>query len=176
MNVLWIAVLYFYYIFGFSKMSSKSSGADFGGSIGFNSLFMGLTPILIFLTWFYAAPVSVHDTIASTFNTLTGASPFLRGGIGFTNMRCTGDVVARIESLATGGGGVAEQVGGGLMDDVGSIFGGVGLSGLAIIVLVTIIVSGLLFLFWLRYYTNSMECSLDDKLKQSRIKILKHNL
>ena len=171
MNVLWIVTLYFYYIFGFSKMSAKSSGADLGGSIGFNSLFMGLTPILLFLTWFYAAPVSIHDTLASTFNGLTGASPFLRGGIGFTNMRCAGDVVSRIESLAGGGGGV-EQVGGGLVEDLSGIFGGIGLSGLAIVVLLSITIGGLLFLFWARFYIQSTDP--DAKLKTQPVKIIKH--
>ena len=185
MNVLWIVVLYFYYIFGFSKMSSKSSGGDIGGSIGFNGLFMGLTPILLFLTWFYAAPVSIHDTLASTFNGLTGSSPFLRGGIGFTNMRCAGDVVSRIETLAGGG----EQVGKGLVEDITSIFGGIGLSGLTIIVLLSLVIGGLLFLFWARYYiqrTASDEVGGDDnivrgkddgsKLNSQSVKIIKHIL
>lgn len=173
MNVLWIAVLYFYYIFGFSKMSAKSSGSDIGGSIGFNSLFMGLTPILLILTWFYAAPVSIHDTIASTFNTLTGASPFLRGGIGFTNMRCAGDVVSRIESLA---GASVEQVGGGsgIMETIGGVFGGIGLSGLAIIMMMMIVIGGLVGLFWIRYYENKIE-NEDYKLKQQAVKIIKYN-
>lgn len=185
MNVLWIVVLYFYYIFGFSKMSSKSSGGDIGGSIGFNGLFMGLTPILLFLTWFYAAPVSIHDTLASTFNGLTGSSPFLRGGIGFTNMRCAGDVVSRIETLAGGG----EQVGKGLVEDITSIFGGIELSGLTIIVLLSLVIGGLLFLFWARYYiqrTASDEVGGDDnivrgkddgsKLNSQSVKIIKHIL
>jgi hypothetical protein len=178
MNVLWIVVLYFYYIFGFSKMSGKSSGGDLGGSIGFTSLFMGLTPILLFLTWFYAAPVSIHDTLASTFNGLTGASPFLRGGIGFTNMRCAGDVVSRIESLAGGGAGGIEQVGGGLIEDIGGIFGGIGLSGLAIIALLSLVVGGLLFLFWARFYIE--QTGADDeqasKLNTQPVKIIKHIL
>lgn len=180
MNVLWIVVLYFYYIFGFSKMSGKSSGGDLGGSIGFTSLFMGLTPILLFLTWFYAAPVSIHDTLASTFNGLTGASPFLRGGIGFTNMRCAEDVVARIESLAGGG-----QVGGGLMEDIGGLFGGIGLSGLAIIALLSLVVGGLLFLFWARYYIDNggddniirgQGQGQGSKLNTQPVKIIKHIL
>lgn len=183
MNVLWIVVLYFYYIFGFSKMSSKSSGGDLGGSIGFNGLFMGLTPILLFLTWFYAAPVSIHDTLASTFNGLTGSSPFLRGGIGFTNMRCAGDVVSRIETLAGGGGGV-EQVGKGLVEDITGIFGGIGLSGLTIIVLLSLVVGGLLFLFWARYYIQGGDDNIvksqgqDDgsELNSQSVKIIKHIL
>jgi hypothetical protein len=178
MNVLWIVALYFYYIFGFSKMSGKSSGADLGGSIGFSSMFMGLTPILLFLTWFYAAPVSIHDTIASTFNGLTGASPFLRGGIGFTNMRCAGDVVSRIESLSGGGGGGGvEQVGGGLVEDIQGVFGGIGLSGLAIIALLSLVVGGLLFLFWARFLIQRSEDNdQSSKLKTHPIKIIKHTL
>lgn len=171
MNVFWIGLLYFYYIFGFTKMNKNSSGADFIGSIGFNSLFMGLTPIFILLTWYYASPVSIHDTIAATYNSLTGGLPFLRGGIGFTNMRCPGDVLQQVELL----GGNIDQIGGGMGDGLLSSLGG--LSGILMIVLMGIIIGGILLLFWLRYYNENigeqeMNVKLNERLKQS-VKIIR---
>ena len=151
MNVLWIIILYLYYI---TSISINKSPADIGGSFGYIGIFMSLTPIMLFMSWYYAAPVSIHDTIAGTYNTLTGKSPLVRGGIGFTTMRCPGDTVARIDGCKT----VGEQTANGLGD-----FFGIGLSGAIILILVGLLIIALVALWWSPVLTGEKELT---KLKQ----------
>lgn len=158
MNVIWIIVLYLYYI---TSVSTNKKTTDFAGSFGYIGLFMGLTPIMLFMSWYYAAPVSIHDTIAGTYNSLMGKSPFVRGGIGFTTMRCPSDTIARIDGCKT----VGEQTGSGLSD-----FFGIGLSGAIIVILSGLLIMLLVALYWSPVLTGEKEFT---KLKQyNPLKIL----
>jgi len=136
MNVIWIIVLYLYYI---TSLSTNKQVTDIAGSFGYIGIFMSLTPVMLFLSWYYASPVSIHDTIAGTYNSLMGKSPFVRGGVGFTTMRCPADTVARIDGCKT----VGEQVGTGLND-----FFGIGLSGAVILILAGLLIVALFALWW----------------------------
>lgn len=151
MNVLWIILLYLYYI---TSVSTNKRSTDFAGSFGYIGMFMSLTPIMLFLSWYYASPVSIHDTIAGTYNSLMGKSPFVRGGIGFTTMRCPTDTIARINGCKN----VGEQTGNGLGE-----FFGIGLSGALIMVLVGLLLTMLLALWWSPVLTGERELT---KLKQ----------
>lgn len=127
MNVIWIISLYIYYI---SSVSSNS--------FGYVGIFMGLTPIMLLLSWYYASPVSIHDTIAGTYNSLMGKNPFVRGGIAFTSMRCPGDTLSRLDGCKT-----VEQIGSGYMSD----FFGIGLSGAFMIIIGALLIITL-FVLW----------------------------
>lgn len=152
MNIYWIVLLYIYYI--------TSIGLSSNGSVGYIGLFMGLTPIMLFLSWYYASPVSVHDTIAGAYNSLMGKSPFVRGGIAFTTMRCPGDTMARVEGCISTG----EQTGSGL----GNFFG-IGISGAIILFLSCLLILSLLALWWSPVLVG------ERKLKQeSNVKYMIH--
>lgn len=151
MNVIWVVLLYVYYI---SSVALNNKREDAYGSIGYISVFMGLTPILLFLSWYYAAPVSVHDTIASSYNTLMGKSPFVRGGIGYTSMRGPDTVINQIETLRGG------QIGGGIGD-----FFGIGISGAIMVFLGSLIILTLLGLWWIPYHHEDTELNQDIKAR-----------
>lgn len=151
MNVIWIIILYLYYI---TSVSTNKKATDFAGSFGYIGLFMGLTPVMLYMSWYYASPVSIHDTIAGTYNSLMGKSPFVRGGIGFTTMRCTGDTIARIDGCKT----IGEQTGNGLSD-----FFGIGISGAIILILSGLLMMSLVALWWSPVLTGEKELT---KLKQ----------
>jgi hypothetical protein len=158
MNVMWIILLYIYYI---TSITTNKRAIDFAGSFGFVGLFMGLTPVMLFLSWYYASPVSIHDTIAGTYNSLLGKSPFTRGGIAFTSMRCPGDTMARIDGCKS-----VEQIGSGIFTD----FFGIGISGAIIIILSSLLILSLIALWWSPVLTNERE------LKQSNpMRVLLHS-
>lgn len=137
MNILWIVILYIYYITSFA---SSRRTEDILGSFGFVGLFMALTPIMLYMSWYYAAPVSIHDTMAGAYNSLMGKNPFVRGGIAFTSMKCPTDTSVRIEGCITGGG----QIGKGIKTP---IFG-FGFSWAIIFGLLSLVLLGLFGLLW----------------------------
>lgn len=153
MNVMWIILLYIYYI---TSITTNKRPTEFAGSFGYIGMFMALTPIMLFLSWYYASPVSIHDTIAGTYNSFMGKSPFVRGGIAFTNMRCPGDTMARIDGCKT-----MEQIGSGLASD----FFGIGLSGAIILILTGLLVISILALWWSPVITNERELKPSNPLR-----------
>jgi hypothetical protein len=131
MNIWWLLILYIYYIFGI----------QYFGSTGFYSyigIFMGLTPIFLILSWYYAVPVSIHDVFAGTYNSIMKTQPFMQNGIGFSTMRCAGDTNSRLLEFV-GQDGVA----GGFTD----VFG-IGFSGITIVMLVCLILISGFFVYW----------------------------
>lgn len=161
MNILWIVILYVYYITSFT---SSRRTEDILGSFGFVGLFMALTPIMLYMSWYYATPVSIHDSIAGAYNSLMGKHPFVRGGVAFTTMKCPTDTNIRIEGCMSAG----EQVGKGL--DL-PLFG-IGFSWVMIFALLSLVLIGLFGLLW----TSSL--SRQSKLKQQnkyKLKLHKHS-
>jgi hypothetical protein len=147
MNILWIIVLYVYYI---TSVSTNKRAEDFAGSFGYIGMFMGLTPIMLYLSWYYASPVSIHDTIAGAYNSLMGKSPFMRGGIAFTNMRCAGDTASKIQGSIS-----IEHTGGGMLPD----FFGIGFSGAIILILSGILMTFILLLWMFPSHVSKLNSS-----------------
>lgn len=158
MNLWWILILYAYYIYGAVYFKSV-------GFYSYISLFMGMTPIFLLLSWYYAAPVSIHDTIAGIYNSLMKTQPFMKNGIGFTSMRCAADTNLRLVEL-----GGSEMTGSGYSD----LFG-IGFSGITIIILVSLILISGFFVFWSSLTIQKQQLKRNDNVKVRIQSIHSHN-
>lgn len=156
LNLYWIAILYVFYIFSAGKFvggvsSGTSNTTNTVGSSGFVGIMMGLTPVMLLLTWYYAMPVSVHDAIASMYNSMMGKEMFETGWIPYSYVRCPTDVISRLEKLGAGGGG---QMGGGISS---MTFFGIGLSGTAIFILAMLLITMIFAYMWILWKSREIE-------------------
>jgi hypothetical protein len=163
LNLYWIAILYVFYIFSAGKFvggvsSGTSNATNTVGSSGFVGIMMGLTPVMLLLTWYYAMPVSVHDAIASMYNSMMGKGMFETGWIPYSYVRCPTDVISRLEKLGAGSGGGGSggggQVGGGLSS---MTFFGMGLSGTAIFILAMLLITMIFAYMWILWKSREIE-------------------
>lgn len=154
MNIWWIVILYVYYIYG---------AFYFGmGFYGFVALFMGLTPLFVILSWYYASPVSIHDILAGTYNSIMKTQPFSTNGIGFTVMRCAADTNIRLVEA-----GSTDAV----AEGITSLFG-IGISGVAILLLVCLILISAFFVYWSSLTIQSHQLKQDANV---RVRIQSNN-
>lgn len=131
MNTQWLYYIYGYLILG---VLGLRTGMDFTFYGMFATAFFAFTPIFIFLVWWYAEPVSIHDIIANLFNERRNILPFANGGVAYSTMRCPADVNSQLQDLTS-------QSGSGYFSD--SLRKAFGLSTTGTIVL---ILTGLLFI------------------------------
>jgi hypothetical protein len=101
MNLYWIGLMYIFYIFHMGNTVSgttngTSSVTDNTGSGIYLASFMGLTPIALLLTWYYAMPVTIHDGFIDIYNNIYETHPLLAGGIPYSSMKCPSDVQTRL--------------------------------------------------------------------------------
>lgn len=138
--------MYLFYIFHMTNVTASNGAASTSDNAGggtFIGMFMGLTPIVLLLTWWYAMPTTVHDIFVEMYNGIYGSHPMLPGGIAYSSMRCPGDVQTRlVESTSSAG----SQTGGG----TGNAFRvlGMGLTELGLVSLMGIVLTLVVAYMW----------------------------
>lgn len=149
-NLYWIGALYLFYIFNMGSLfGGKTSGTatKVAGGSAFVGLMMGITPLMVLLTWWYAMPVSIHDAVASIYNSVFDKMPFSKGWISYSHTHCPGDVNARLISCGDPMSGSGLDL---------TLFG-IGLSGSGLVVLSTILIMMIVAYIWILWKSRQIE-------------------